>query len=88
VLLVALVLALAAMPALAAISRRWERRADWYAVELTNDRVGYQRALRWPAAANLSDLDPPAPIYPLLFTHPRPAERLTAANGRDARPLG
>jgi STE24 endopeptidase len=77
-LLIGLALAVASMPALAAISRRWERSADRYAVELTNDRAAYERALRRLTAANLSDLDPPTLIYLLLFTHPTPAARLAA----------
>src|SRR5919109_1295546 len=77
VLLVALALAVGAMPALAAISRRWERSADRYAVTLT-DAAAYANALRRLAARNLSDLDPPPLIYLFLFTHPTAAERLAA----------
>jgi len=78
VLLLALALALATLPALTAVSRRWERSADRYALALTNDRAAYESAFRRLAAANLSDLDPPALIYFLLFIHPTPAERLAA----------
>ncbi len=78
-LLIALALSLAGLPAFTAISRRWERSADRYALELTNDPSAYQSAFRRLTAANLSDLDPPALVYLLLFTHPTPAERLAAA---------
>ena len=76
-LLLVLVLAVAAMPALAAISRRWERSADRHAVAMTNAAV-YASALRRLAAGNLGDLDPPTLIYLFLFTHPTAAERLAA----------
>jgi STE24 endopeptidase len=78
-LLIALALSLAALPALTALSRRWERDADRFALELTRDRVAYERTFRRLAATNLSDLDPPRLIYLILFTHPTPAERLAAA---------
>jgi STE24 endopeptidase len=78
-LLIGLALSLAALPAFTAVSRRWERSADRYAVELTKDPAAYQTALRRLATDNLGDLDPPRLIYLLLFTHPTPAERLTAA---------
>jgi hypothetical protein len=31
------------------------------------------------ATANLSDLDPPRPIYLAFFSHPTPVERIEAA---------
>jgi len=77
-LLLALGLAVVAMPLLAAISRRWERRADWYA-------AAYASALRRLTVANLGDLDPPALVYLFLFTHPTAAERLAASGGADVR---
>jgi STE24 endopeptidase len=84
-LLLALALAVVAMPLLAAISRRWERRADRYAVALTNDGPAYASALRRLTAANLGDLDPPALVYLILFTHPATAERLAASGAVDVR---
>jgi STE24 endopeptidase len=83
--LLALALAVAAMPVLAAISRRWERRADRYAVALTNDRAAYASVLRRLTVANLSDLDPPILIYLFLFTHPTAAERLAASGATDVQ---
>jgi STE24 endopeptidase len=84
-LLLALALAVVAMPLLAAISRRWERRADRYAVALTNDAPAYTSALRRLTATNLGDLDPPALVYLFLFTHPTAAERLAASGAADVR---
>jgi STE24 endopeptidase len=78
VLLLGFALGLAALPLLTAISRRWERRADRFALELTGEYDAFASAFRRLAATNLSDLDPPALVYSLLFTHPTTAERLAA----------
>ena len=78
VLLLVLAVGLAGVPPLTAVSRRWERSADRYALELTNEPAAYSSAFRRLAATNLSDLDPPALVYALLFTHPTMAERLAA----------
>jgi STE24 endopeptidase len=80
-LLTALALNVATLPALTALSRRWERNADRFALELTCDPLAYEQAFRRLTATNLSDLDPPRLIYLLLFTHPTPAQRLAAAAG-------
>jgi STE24 endopeptidase len=81
-LLIALALSVVMGPAANALSRRWERSADRFALELTSDRAAYDQAFRRLAAANLSDLDPPKLIYLLLFTHPTPPQRLAAAVAR------
>jgi STE24 endopeptidase len=78
-LLVASVLELAATPILSAISRRWERHADRFSLELTGDRAAFERAHRELATTNLADLDPPRALYLLLFSHPTPPERLAGA---------
>jgi Zn-dependent protease with chaperone function len=72
-------LSLASLPALTFLSRRWERAADRYSLDLTGDRAAYESPFRRLARANLSDLDPPRLLYLLLFTHPTPPERLAAA---------
>jgi STE24 endopeptidase len=82
VLLLGFALALAGLPALTAVSRRWERSADNFALELTNEPAAYESAFRRLATTNLSDLDPPAVVYLLLFTHPTMAERLEAIADR------
>ena len=73
------VLEVATLPLTAAFSRRLERRADRFALDLTRDVDAFESAFRRLATANLSDLDPPRLVYALLFTHPTPAERLAAA---------
>jgi STE24 endopeptidase len=79
VLLIGLGIGLTSLPALTAISRRWERAADRYSLELTGDQAAYATAFRRLAQTNLNDLDPPRLLYLLLFTHPTPPERLAAA---------
>jgi STE24 endopeptidase len=63
----------------AAVSRRWEYRADRFALELTGDLGAFERAFLGLTESNISDLDPPRPVYLLLFTHPTPPERIAAA---------
>jgi STE24 endopeptidase len=72
-------LELVTLPFGAALSRRWERVADAYSLDLTHDPDAYVRAHLGLARANLSDLDPPRAAYVMLFTHPTPPERLAAA---------
>jgi STE24 endopeptidase len=77
--LVLIGLELAALPFGSALSRRWERVADAYSLELTHDAAAYVRAHVGLARTNLSDLDPPRVVYLILFTHPTPPERLALA---------
>jgi STE24 endopeptidase len=79
VLLVLWMLEIGALPFETWLSRRWERVADRFAVELTDDPGTMERMHRRLALANLADLDPPRPVYLLLFTHPTPPERIAAA---------
>lgn len=78
-MLVALLLELLALPLGTALSRRWERAADRFSLEVTHDPDAFESAHRELAAANLSDLAPPRPLYVLLFTHPTPPERIALA---------
>jgi Zn-dependent protease with chaperone function len=78
VLLIGLGIGLTSLPAVTAVSRRWERAADRFSLELTADRAAYETAFRRLARTNLTDLDPPRLLYLLLFTHPTPPERLGA----------
>jgi STE24 endopeptidase len=78
VLLVAEALELVTLPVAALVSRRWEREADRFSLDLTRDPEAFEAAHRELAAANLSDLDPPRPVYALLFTHPTAPERIAA----------
>ena len=67
------------MPLGSALSRRWERQADSFSLELTGDLATFETAHRSLATANLSDLDPPRPVYLTFFSHPTPVERIKAA---------
>jgi STE24 endopeptidase len=78
-MLVLRVLEIAALPFETSLSRRWERQADRFALELTHDGAALEDMHRRLALANLADLDPPRVLYVLLFTHPTPPERIAAA---------
>jgi STE24 endopeptidase len=79
VLLVLWLLELLALPWETWLSRRWERAADRFALELTANGAAMEEMHRRLALANLADLDPPPFLYVLLFTHPTPPERIAAA---------
>ncbi len=76
VLVLGTVLELAGLPLGSALSRRWEREADRFSLELTRDPEAFEEAHRGLALANLADLDPPRVAYVAVFTHPTPPERL------------
>lgn len=78
-LLVSTCLELLGLPFGSALSRRFERAADRFSLELTGDRETYERTFRSLALANLSDLAPPRALYLALFSHPTPPERIEAA---------
>jgi STE24 endopeptidase len=63
------------LPFLNALSRRYERQADRFAIELAGDGT-FGETMRELSRRNLSDLDPPRLAYVLLFSHPTPSERL------------
>ena len=79
VLLLGATMRILAAPLGSALSRRWERQADRFSLELTRDLATFETTHRSLAAANLSDLDPPRPIYLAFFSHPTPVERIEAA---------
>jgi STE24 endopeptidase len=87
VLLFLSVVEVATLPGGAAVARRWERQADAISLDLTHDLQAFEQAHRRLAAANLADLDPPLPVYLLLFTHPTQPERI-AYGRRRARESG
>lgn len=60
-------------------SRAIERKADRYAVALTNNPAAYAAAMAKLAETNLADPNPPRPITFLLHSHPPLAERIAAA---------
>ena len=84
VLLVGSVLGALASPLGSALSRRWERQADAFSLDLTSDPETFESTLRRLALANLADLDPPRLAYVAWFSHPTPPERIAAARRRPA----
>jgi STE24 endopeptidase len=78
-LLITAVLELLALPFEAALSRRWERVADRFSLDVTADRDAFRALHRDLALANLGDLQPPRLAYVLLFSHPTAPERIAAA---------
>jgi Zn-dependent protease with chaperone function len=78
-LLLAAALGLLTSPLGATLSRRWERQADTFSLELTRDLETFESTHRRLALSNLADLDPPPIVYLAWFSHPTPTERITAA---------
>ena len=60
-------------------SRRIERRADQYALELTNDAAAFASAMQRLGDLNLSDPNPSALVKYALYSHPPIAERIAHA---------
>jgi STE24 endopeptidase len=73
---------LALRPFALALSRRWERDADRFSLELTGDLEAYETTHRNLALSNLGDLDPPKAAYLFFFSHPTAPERLAAGRSR------
>ena len=84
VLFLGTALQISVAPLGAALSRRCEREADRFSLELTQDLATLEATHRSLATANLSDLDPPRPVYLAFFTHPTPVERIEAARKQAA----
>jgi STE24 endopeptidase len=76
ILLLGLALQLVTLPAGSALSRRFERIADRFSLELTGDKPAFTALHHTLAVANLSDLHPPKWLYYWTFSHPTPPERL------------
>jgi STE24 endopeptidase len=74
---------LALRPFALGLSRRWEREADRFSIELTGDPEAYEATHRNLALSNLGDLDPPKAAYLFFFSHPTAPERLAAGRSRD-----
>lgn len=68
-----------AAPLAAWYSRRRERAADAYAVDVTGRGEVFARALERLCAQNLSELRPPRVWHALTASHPMPCERIAAA---------
>jgi STE24 endopeptidase len=71
-------LELASVPLLAALSRRFERAADRFSLDLTDDPEAYERLHAELARENMADLDPPRAFHLALHSHPTPDERIAA----------
>jgi STE24 endopeptidase len=69
---------LVAGPLQSAMSRRLERDADRFSLDLTDDLVVFEESHRDLARSNLADLDPPLAVYLMTFSHPTPPERIAA----------
>jgi STE24 endopeptidase len=78
VLLAGSIAELAVQPFALALSRRWERDADRFSLDLTGDADAYEQTHRNLALSNLGDLDPPKAAYVFFFSHPSAPERLAA----------
>lgn len=77
--LTAVLLSLAAAPALNALSRRAERRADRYALTLTNRPEAFITAMRRLGAQNLAEERPTRTARWLFHSHPTVEERIESA---------
>ncbi len=78
VLLSGALVELAVQPFALALSRRWERDADRFSLDLTGDADAYEQTHRNLALSNLGDLSPPRAAYVFFFSHPSAPERLAA----------
>jgi STE24 endopeptidase len=78
VIFVFTVLELLFAPFGATLSRRFERSADRFSLELTNDSDAYEATHLGLARENLSDIDPPRLYYLALHGHPTAPERVAA----------
>ncbi len=79
VLLLGSLFGLASSPFGASLSRHWERQADAFSLELTQDLATFESTHRRLALMNIADLVPPRLFYLAWFSHPTPSERIAAA---------
>jgi STE24 endopeptidase len=80
-LLVASVLGVITSPFGSALSRRWERQADAFSLQLTHDTEAFVSTHHRLALANLTDLEPPRLAYLAWSSHPTPPDRIASAAG-------
>jgi STE24 endopeptidase len=79
--LLVLAVQVAVAPFFVAWSRRYERQADRFALDVTRDLPAFERVMIELARRNLGDLQPPRLAYLFLFSHPTAPERLALARG-------
>jgi STE24 endopeptidase len=84
----AAVLALLALPFANAISRRYEREADWIALERTRDPDAAANLFRDLAISNALQPDPPLWAYILFADHPSTTQRIELAKSFGTAPQG
>jgi Zn-dependent protease with chaperone function len=80
-LLTLTVLELALLPATNAVTRRYEREADWLSLRTTADPTSFESLTRKLAEAALAEPAPPGWAKVVLETHPTPLERVQLARG-------
>ena len=80
VMFVLAVFAVVVEPLQNAISRRYERQCDRYALERTGNREAYRSAFRKLARLNKDDPHPPRIAVFLFHSHPPISERLAMAD--------
>ena len=73
------VIAMALAPVQNMYSRRLERRADTYALELTRDPSAFESAMRRLGEINLADPNPSAFVKYTMYSHPPISERIARA---------
>src|ERR671915_808268 len=83
--LVLLLLQLATLPAASAITRRYEREADWTALQLTQDPAAAEAIARRFVRTSLANPAPPAFLHFVRGTHPTLVERIATARAFAAR---
>jgi len=72
------------MPLAHAMSRRFERSADRFAIELTGNPSAFVSAMRRLGAQNLAEENPSRIVQWLFYSHPPVRERIAAAQARQA----
>jgi len=78
------IVALVALPLANAVSRRYEREADWIALERTRDPGAAANLFRDLAVSNALQPDPPRWAYVLFADHPSTKQRLELAQSFSA----
>jgi STE24 endopeptidase len=78
-LLTAGAVSLVMVPAAHAMSRRYERKADQFALKLTRNPTAFISAMRRLAAQNLAEEHPSKIVEWLFYSHPPIRERVAAA---------
>jgi STE24 endopeptidase len=78
-LLAAGAVSLVMVPAALAMSRAFERRADRFALDLTQNPVAFISAMRRLGAQNLAEENPSRLVQWLFYSHPPMGDRIAAA---------